>query len=176
MMKTQKSKNGWSSLGFLVGALWWGSLTTIGFVVVPLLFVWVSPKALAGLVAGRVFEGVSWLSLLAPVLLGLASQALNPLSPGGPEVRDWAHRGTDKGAEDEDDERENEGYVSRQWHQTLWGLFLSEVLAAWMLAVVIPHITSGAERAIWHSVGSATYALMWVLATAVMLKSRRFWS
>ncbi len=169
------------SVGFFIGALWWGSLTTIGFVVVPLLFVWVSPKALAGLVAGHLFEWASWVSLLAPILLWVLARVLNPLSPHGPQERDWGWALGSPGPSRESAgggelESAHESVISRHWRLSLWGLGGSAALALGMLTVVIPHITLGLERATWHSVGTLTYALMWILASVLLLKSRRFWS
>jgi uncharacterized membrane protein YhdT len=155
------------SLGFFVSSLWWGSLTTIGFVVVPLLFVWVSPKALAGVVAGQMFVGVSWLNALAPLVLWLLARSMRPwrvVSPMGlvSEASEISEIST---------------HPTRQlWRLTLWALGASVVLAAWMLAIVIPHITQGIDRPLWHGLGSLTYALMWIVTSAVMLKSRQFWS
>jgi hypothetical protein len=171
------------SVGFFMGALWWGSLTTIGFLVVPLLFVWVSPKALAGLVAGHLFEWASWVSLLTPLLLWVLARVIHPLTPHGPQERDWAwvlsegQPGSSRepagagAAESVDDTQ-----ISRHWRWSLWGLGGSAALALGMLTVVIPHITLGVDRATWHGVGTLTYALMWGLASVLLHKSRRFWS
>ncbi|HYF44152.1 MAG TPA: DUF4149 domain-containing protein, partial [Ramlibacter sp.] len=46
----------------LAAALWWGSLTAIGFVAVPLLFSHL-PAATAGQVAARLFSGQAWVSI-----------------------------------------------------------------------------------------------------------------
>jgi len=161
------------SLGFFVSSLWWGSLTVIGFVVVPLLFVWVSPKALAGVVAGQMFVGVSWLNALAPLVLWLLARSMSPLRVVSP--KDLAGEVSEESEASEVSEVST--HPARQlWRLTLWGLCSSVVLATWMLALVIPHITQGIDRPLWHGLGSLTYALMWIVASAVMLKSRQFWS
>jgi len=171
-----------ATVGFFVSAFWWGALTTIGVVVVPLLFVWVSPKALAGLVAGHLFEWVSWVNLLAPVLLWYLARGLNPSSPLGADSMDLSptHEGQSVKSVNSVHSHEGAGADAHahaeRWRQTVWGLGGSVALAAWMLAVVIPHITQGLDRALWHGMGTLTYGLMWVLASALMLKSRRFWS
>jgi hypothetical protein len=95
--------------------------------------------------------------------LGAASMALSP-SHEGESVQRVEDAGVDAGV------------VAERWRHTVWGLGGSVALAAWMLAVVIPHITQGVDRALWHGMGTLTYALMWVLASALMLKSRQFWS
>ncbi len=50
-------------------ALWWGSLTTLGFLVVPLLFVHLPSPALAGGMAARLFTAQTWLSVVCTLLL-----------------------------------------------------------------------------------------------------------
>ena len=50
-------------------ALWWGSLSTIGFLVVPLLFVHLPSPAMAGAMAARLFTAQTWVSVVCTVLL-----------------------------------------------------------------------------------------------------------
>ena len=50
-------------------ALWWGSLTAIGFMAVPLLFKFLSTPALAGNMAARLFTAQTWLSVACGVAL-----------------------------------------------------------------------------------------------------------
>ncbi len=54
-------------------ALWWGSLTTIGFLVVPLLFANL-PGTMAGTLAARFFTAQTWVSVACTLLLLLASR------------------------------------------------------------------------------------------------------
>ena len=61
-----------------VAALWWGSLTTLGFCVVPLLFVSLPTAALAGATAARLFQVQTWASVVFGLLLLLASRARFP--------------------------------------------------------------------------------------------------
>ena len=42
-------------LPVLLAALWWGSLTTIGFLVVPMLFAYLPTPAMAGSMAAKLF-------------------------------------------------------------------------------------------------------------------------
>ena len=55
-------------------ALWWGSLTAIGFMAVPLLFKFLPTPALAGNMAARLFTAQTWLSVACGVALLLAAQ------------------------------------------------------------------------------------------------------
>ena len=61
-------------LKFYLAAAWWGSLTTIGFVAVPLLFKYLDTPAMAGHLAGRLFTAQTWLSVVCCVLLLLVTQ------------------------------------------------------------------------------------------------------
>lgn len=55
-------------LAVLAAALWWGSLTAIGFLAVPLLFSHL-PAATAGQTAARLFSAQSFVSLTCGVLI-----------------------------------------------------------------------------------------------------------
>jgi hypothetical protein len=49
-------------LRILLAALWWGSLTLLGAVVVPALFAHLAPAALAGGMAAKLFSAQTWVS------------------------------------------------------------------------------------------------------------------
>jgi hypothetical protein len=68
----------------LAAALWWGSLTSTGFIAVPLLFVHLPTPALAGQTAARLFTAQTWIAFGCAIALMLAS--------GSREARrmDWA--------------------------------------------------------------------------------------
>ena len=55
-------------------ALWWGSLSAIGFMAVPLLFKFLPTPALAGNMAARLFTAQTWLSVACGVALLLATK------------------------------------------------------------------------------------------------------
>jgi len=63
-------------LQVFIAALWWGSLCTVGFMVVPMLFVHLETTALAGQMAAKLFTAQSWLSLACGLLLLAAAQRL----------------------------------------------------------------------------------------------------
>jgi len=56
----------------LAAALWWGSLTTMGFLVVPMLFAHLATPAMAGGMAGKLFAAQSWVSIGCALLLLMA--------------------------------------------------------------------------------------------------------
>ncbi len=64
-------------LQIFLAALWWGSLTTVGFMVVPLLFVHLETPAIAGQMAAKLFSAQTWLALACGVLLLLAAKRQN---------------------------------------------------------------------------------------------------
>ena len=64
-------------LQIFLAALWWGSLTTVGFIVVPMLFVHLETPAIAGQMAAKLFSAQTWLALACGVLLLLAAKRQN---------------------------------------------------------------------------------------------------
>jgi hypothetical protein len=71
-------------LQVFIAALWWGSLCTVGFMVVPMLFVHLETTALAGHMAAKLFTAQSWLSLACGLLLLAAAQRLRRDGPDAP--------------------------------------------------------------------------------------------
>ncbi len=61
-------------LPVMFAALWWGSLTAVGFVVVPMLFANLPTPAMAGGMAAKLFSAQTWLSLACGVLMLMASR------------------------------------------------------------------------------------------------------
>jgi hypothetical protein len=49
--------------GLMIAALWWGSLTALGFIVVPMLFIHLPSPAAAGQMAAKLFTAQTWLSI-----------------------------------------------------------------------------------------------------------------
>jgi len=64
-------------LQIFLAALWWGSLTSVGFMVVPMLFVHLETPAIAGQVAGKLFSAQTWLAVVCGILLLLAAKRQN---------------------------------------------------------------------------------------------------
>ncbi len=55
--------------GLMIAALWWGSLTALGFVVVPMLFTYLPSPAAAGQMASKLFTAQTWLSVACAMFL-----------------------------------------------------------------------------------------------------------
>ena len=70
--------------GVLMAALWWGSLTGLGFVVVPMLFTYMPSPAAAGAMAAKLFTAQTWLSIACAMFLLLV---FNPKQALGHDLR-----------------------------------------------------------------------------------------
>ena len=55
--------------GLMIAALWWGSLTGLGFVIVPMLFTHLPSPAVAGQLAAKLFTAQTWLSIACAMFL-----------------------------------------------------------------------------------------------------------
>ena len=120
-----------SRLPALLAALWWGSLTTIGFLVVPLLFAHLPSPAMAGGMAARLFAAQTWVTVVCCVLLLLISR------PKG-EVTQYP-------------------WAQAAMVFIVGGL----LLALLVQFGVAPRIVARQDLRLWHSVGSVMYALQW---------------
>ena len=56
-------------IGLFAAALWWGSLTALGFVVVPMLFIHLPSPAAAGVMAARLFSAQTWIGTSCALLM-----------------------------------------------------------------------------------------------------------
>jgi hypothetical protein len=127
-------------LAVFAAALWWGSLTAIGFVAVPTLFARLATPAQAGGAAAVLFTAQTWVSLACGVVLLFASR-----SRDGQAGLGWA-----RGAL---------GFV-------LAGVLLA-LLSEFGVA---PHIVARDNLKLWHSVGSAMYLAQWVCTAVTLWK------
>ena len=132
-----------SRLPALLAALWWGSLTTIGFLVVPLLFAHLPSPAMAGGMAARLFAAQTWVKVVCCVLLLLISR------PKG-EVTQYP-------------------WAQAAMVFIVGGL----LLALLVQFGVAPRIVARQDLRLWHSVGSVMYALQWCCALVVLWRTLR---
>lgn len=119
-----------------LAALWWGSLSTLGFVVVPLLFAYLPTASLAGTTAARLFGFQTWISLVLGLLLLIASRAHRL-----PALASRAQAAT--------------GYI-------VAGMLLALLLQFG----VAPRIVLRENLPLWHTLGAAMYAVQWWCAAA----------
>lgn len=116
-------------------ALWWGSLTAVGFMVVPLLFAHLPTPALAGNMAARLFTAQTWLSVACAMVLLLAARSKS-------------------------DSHTTVARAQPALLYTVAGL----VLALWMEFGVAPRIVARDNLRLWHSVGTVMYIVQWLCA------------
>ena len=139
-----------------LAALWWGSLTTLGFGVVPLLFWHLPTPALAGGMAARLFSAQTWVSgvcglLLLMLLARLDRTASADLSAG------------------ENEENTAVALVYSAKSATIF--VVSGILLAFLAEFAIsPRIVARENLKLWHTVGSAMYLLQWVCAGTAFWK------
>jgi len=122
----------------LAAALWWGSLTTVGFVVVPLLFSVLPTPALAGQTAARLFTAQTWISVGCTLLLLVATRSVHG------------------------------GAMARRTQAAIGFLVLGLLLALLAEFAVAPHIVARDNLRLWHSVGSGMYLVQWICAGALL--------
>lgn len=127
----------------LAAALWWGSLSAIGFLAVPLLFVHLPTPALSGNMAARLFEAQTFVSIACCVCLLLLSKRRHAETQ-----EDWAQA-------------------------ALVFVIAGLLLALLVQYGVSPRIVARQNLRLWHSVGSVMYTLQWGCALAVLWRTSR---
>ena len=119
-------------------ALWWGSLTAVGFMVVPLLFKFLPTPAMAGHMAARLFTAQTWVSVACAVVLLLVSRSNRPAALAG---------------------RAQEALVF---------IVLGMLLALLIEFAVAPRIVARENLRLWHGAGSVMYVVQWLCAAALL--------
>ena len=122
----------------LLAALWWGSLTTIGLLVVPMLFTRLGSPVLAGNFAGQLFAAQTWVALVCGLVLLSYFRSK---------------------ADDRLDGRETTAILL---------IVTAMLLALLQRYAVAPHILARDNLQLWHSVGSAMYLGQWLCAGALL--------
>ena len=119
-------------------ALWWGSLTAVGFMVVPLLFKFLPTPAMAGNMAARLFTAQTWLSVACGVVLLLVSRSNRPPAQAA------------------------------RAQAALVFIVLGMLLALLIEFAVAPRIVARENLRLWHGAGSVMYVVQWLCAAAVL--------
>ncbi len=130
-------------IALLVAALWWGSLTTIGFLVVPMLFAQLGNPTVAGNFAGRLFSAQSWVALACGLIL------LTYFRSNAPERVDQPSR------------------VAVAW------ILAALLLALLQEYAVAPRILARENLRLWHSLGSAMYLGQWLCTGVLLWRLGR---
>ncbi|BEU97319.1 DUF4149 domain-containing protein [Acidovorax sp. DW039] len=130
-------------LPLLAAALWWGSLSTVGFLVVPMLFAHLATPAVAGAMAAKLFAAQTWVSVCCALVLLLISRPKGAVAQYA-----WAQAAM----------------------VFIVGGMLLALVSQYGVA---PRIVARQDLRLWHSVGMVLYALQWVCALLVLLRIQR---
>src|SRR3990167_4407243 len=133
----------------MLAALWWGSLTGLGFVVVPLLFLHLASPAAAGAVAAKLFTAQTWLSIGCTLLILLV---LN---------------------KNDDPALAAQARLAMKF--VVAGLLLTVLVGFGVAPRIVNARADGGNLRLWHGVGSAMYLGQWLCAgfTLWRLSSRK---
>ncbi|HWT19126.1 MAG TPA: DUF4149 domain-containing protein [Variovorax sp.] len=125
-------------LALLLAAFWWGSLTTIGFLVVPMLFARLGNPAVAGNFAGQLFEAQSWIAIGCGLLLLVHFRT----------KMDQRIESASMGA--------------------IFLILAALLLALLQQYAVAPRILARDNLKLWHAVGSGMYVVQWLCTGALL--------
>jgi uncharacterized membrane protein len=125
-------------VALLLAAFWWGSLSTVGFLVVPMAFARLGSPTIAGNFAGQLFAAQSWIAVVCGLIL-LA------------HFRQKADQGFN------DAVRLSIGLV-----------LAALLLALLQQYAVAPRIMARQDLGLWHPVGSGMYLLQWLCAGTLL--------
>jgi len=127
--------------GMLLAALWWGSLTALGALVVPLLFQNLGSPQAAGAMAAKLFAAQTWLSIgCAMVSLLLLNKKEDVPHPVAQSVMPWL----------------------------VAGLLLAVLVEFGVSPRIVTARATGGDLKLWHGLGSAMYMAQWLSATLVL--------
>lgn len=122
----------------LVAALWWGSLTTTGFLVVPMLFAKLGNPSGAGNFAGQLFAAQTWVALACGLAL----------------LTYFRSRMTER--------------IDAPTRAAITLIVLALLLALLQEYAVSPRILARDNLKLWHAVGSGMYLGQWACAGALL--------
>jgi hypothetical protein len=125
-------------ISILLAALWWGSLSALGFLVVPLLFVHLPSPAVAGAMAAKLFTAQTWLSIACTffLLLFLKGKEAVALTPQAQAAMKYV----------------------------VAGLLLAVLVEFGVSPRIVSARADGGNLKLWHALGSAMYVAQWLCA------------
>jgi hypothetical protein len=123
-----------------LAAAWAMSLTMLGFMVVPMLFVHLPTPAMAGQMAAKLFSAQTWVSVACGAMLLMVFRSNRLLVP-----------------------------VESARAATLF-VVGGVLLALLVELAVAPRIVARENLALWHRLGSAMYVVQWLCALVVFKK------
>ncbi len=125
-------------IGMLAAALWWGSLTALGFVVVPMLFMHLASPAAAGAMAARLFTAQTWLSTGCAMLMLLAFNKKDELAQAAS--------------------------ARAAMKFIVAGMLLALLVEFGVAPRIVSARADGGNLKLWHGLGSAMYLGQWLCA------------
>ena len=134
-------------LATLAAGLWWGSLSALCFVVVPLLFTHLPSPAMAGSMAARLFSAQTWLSCGCALLLLMAVSRSDSYT-----LAAWSQA---------------------LMRPVVAGLLLALLLELAVAPRIMAARAEGQSLHLWHGLGSAMLVLQWFSAGAAFWRLAR---
>jgi hypothetical protein len=135
-------------IALLAAALWWGSLTALGFVVVPLLFMHLGSPAVAGAMAAKLFTAQTWVSTACALLM-----LLLVLDKKDPAIHaQWVH-------------------VAIKF--VVAGLLLALLVEFGVAPRIVSARAEGGNLRLWHGLGSAMLLGQWGCAGLTLWRLSR---
>lgn len=122
----------------LLASFWWGSLTTTGFLVVPMAFAKLGSPAVAGNFAGQLFAAQTWVALGCGIAL-LTYFRSKMVDGAAPAVR-----------------------------TAISLIVVALLLALMQEYAVSPRILARDDLKLWHAVGSGMYLAQWALTAVLL--------
>lgn len=123
-----------------VAAVWWGSLSTLGFLVVPMLFAYLPSPAMAGGLAAKLFSAQTAISTVCGVVLLMLFKSNKVLAPAD---------------------------IAQSATLFVVGGVLMALLVEFGVS---PRILARENLAMWHGVGMGMHVAQWVCAAVVFGK------
>ena len=121
-----------------MAALWLGSLTGLGFVVVPMLFKFMPSPAAAGAMAAKLFTAQTWLSIACAMFLLLVfNQKASPV-------------------------QDSRAQLAIKF--VVAGLLLAVLVEFGVAPLIVNARADGGNLKFWHGLGSVMYLGQWLCA------------
>ena len=125
-------------IGLMAAALWWGSLTALGFVVVPMLFMHLASPAAAGAMAAKLFSAQTWISSGCALLMLTVFKQKDAIAQAG---------------------------VARAtMNFILAGMLLALLVEFGVAPRIVSARADGGNLRLWHGLGSAMLLGQWLCA------------
>lgn len=125
-------------VALMLAAFWWGSLSTVGFLVVPMLFAKLGNPSVAGNFAGQLFEAQSWIAIACGLILLIHFRAKADERMDGPALT------------------------------AIFLILGALLMALLQQYAVAPRIMARENLKLWHPVGTGMYFVQWICAGVLL--------